>query len=117
MSPAATGGEDAGWEAGEGLEKKALRSLVRLFDPVWISCPSGGTVSVHLRASENSHLLQLNEEMVFYVHRDSPRPSFSSTYLLCALNVTGDPSQYQIQLRSMPVLVIAKLDLLCWPTF
>lgn len=102
-----------------GLSKKALRSLVRLFDPVWISCPLVVALCPYTSGHRKCpHLLQLNEEMVFYVHRDSPRPSFSSTYLLCALNVTGDPSQYQIQLRSIPYFVIAKLDLpFAGPTF
>lgn len=47
----------------EGLSKKALRSLVRLFDPVWISCPLVVALCPYTSGHRVSHLLQLNEEM------------------------------------------------------
>lgn len=87
----------------------------------------GGAVSLHLPRAEEapqpSHFHQINESpestaLHLYVHKDSPRPFFSSTYLLSALNVTSDPLQYQIQLRPIPYLVVAKLDLpFAGPTF
>lgn len=95
-----------------------------LLEPLWISCPllvalcpytfpgqKKGPDSLPAMMKAESNCFPPQCPTVFLSQGPTFRPSFRSTYLLHAPNITSDPSQYKIQFRPVPHLVVVKPNL------
>lgn len=121
----ATGEAMPAWRHGRAEQKSSSSPSKSVWSRVDI-LPSGrGGVSLYLlcRGSALTHSIQKMKTQtkssclpplcptVLWSQGLTSRNFFSSTYLLHAPDVTSDPFQYQIQLWSVPYLVVSKLDL------